>query len=85
MKALGMLWAPTLDCFSFKMSIDKKSTYTKRDILHQIACLFDPLGLVNPVIMMAKIFLQKLWLLKLHWHKALPSKSLTEWKHLLNQ
>ena len=40
-KALGVLWAPTLDCFSFKVSIDEKETYTKRDILSQIVRLFD--------------------------------------------
>ena len=61
-KALGMLWAPALDCFSFKVSIDKKETYTK--LTTQIARLFDPLDLIGPVIMKAKIFLQKLWLLK---------------------
>ena len=72
-KALGMLWVLTLDCFSFKMSIDKKESYTKRDVLSQIVHLFDSMGLIGPIIMTAKIFLQKLWLLKLQLREVLQS------------
>ena len=38
---------------------------TKRDVLHTIAGIFDPLGLVSPVVYYGKVFLQKLWKLEL--------------------
>jgi len=38
---------------------------TKRDVLHTVAGIFDPLGLVSPVVYYGKVFLQKLWKLEL--------------------
>ncbi|GBM33740.1 hypothetical protein AVEN_75812-1 [Araneus ventricosus] len=48
------------------------------------ARIFDPLGLLGPIITKAKIFLQKLWLLKLDWGDTLPLKENTEWQSFLN-
>ncbi|GBO35367.1 hypothetical protein AVEN_114534-1 [Araneus ventricosus] len=38
----------------------------------EISRLFDPLGLLGPIIVTAKIFLQKLWILKLDWDDEVP-------------
>ena len=43
------------------------------------ARIFGPLGLVYPVIVLAKIFLQELWVLKLDWDASLPSNLHTKW------
>ncbi|XP_022183202.1 uncharacterized protein LOC111042814 [Myzus persicae] len=43
--------------------------------------LFDPLGLVNPVIVKAKIFVQQLWKLKLAWDESLPIEHHTAWEN----
>ncbi|RLU15991.1 hypothetical protein DMN91_011749 [Ooceraea biroi] len=51
----------------------------KRVILSQIASLFDPLGLLGPIIVAAKIFLQKLWKLHLTWDDSIPSELAAEW------
>ncbi|GFY60162.1 integrase catalytic domain-containing protein [Trichonephila inaurata madagascariensis] len=53
--------------------------FTKRDELSQIAHIFDPLGLLGPVISKAKFFMQKLWLLKLEWHEKLLVPVVAEW------
>lgn len=53
---------------------------TKRAIVSEISRLFDPLGLVGPVIVKAKIFIQQLWKLKLSWDESLPSEHHTAWK-----
>ncbi|GFY55467.1 uncharacterized protein TNIN_357491 [Trichonephila inaurata madagascariensis] len=50
-----------------------------RDVLSQIARIFDPLGLLGPVISKAKFFIQQLWLLKLEWHEKLPVPVAAEW------
>lgn len=46
--------------------------YNKRNILSSIAKIFDPLGLILPVVMKAKILLQHLWNLKIDWDADLP-------------
>lgn len=53
---------------------------TKRNIVSEISRLFDPLGLVGPVIVKAKIFIQQLWKLKLSWDESLPSEYHTAWE-----
>ncbi|GFU63331.1 integrase catalytic domain-containing protein [Trichonephila clavipes] len=57
-KTLGVSWKPTGDHFMFKVSISSMASYRKRDVLSVIARLYDPLGLIGPVISKAKIFLQ---------------------------
>ncbi|GBL75284.1 hypothetical protein AVEN_194507-1 [Araneus ventricosus] len=59
-KTLGILWRPQPDCFGFNLIIEQSEVYTKRAVLSQIARIFDPLGLLGPIITKAKIFLQKL-------------------------
>ncbi|GFW00070.1 integrase catalytic domain-containing protein [Trichonephila clavipes] len=58
--------------FCFKVSPSTNHIFTKRDVLSQIARIFDPLGLLGPVISKAKFFMQQLWLLKLELHEKLP-------------
>jgi hypothetical protein len=40
--------------------------------------LFDPLGLISPVIVVHKIFLQQLWMHMLDWDEQLPSALLKQ-------
>ena len=67
-KLLGMYWNSAEDVFLFKgIDLDNKKEfiYTKRNILSLIARLFDPIGLINPFVMYAKILLQEIWRLGL--------------------
>ncbi|GBN45080.1 hypothetical protein AVEN_41565-1 [Araneus ventricosus] len=70
-KTLGILWKPQPDCFGFNLMIEQSEVYTKRAVLSQIARIFDPLGLLGPIITKAKMFLQKLWLLKLDCEQSI--------------
>ncbi|GFX62480.1 uncharacterized protein TNCV_413221 [Trichonephila clavipes] len=45
--------------------------------------LFDPLGLLGPVVARAKIFMQSLWSLKIDWIDELPSERAKEWHRFL--
>ncbi|GFX48752.1 hypothetical protein TNCV_1651001 [Trichonephila clavipes] len=47
---------PNLDCFLIKVKVCLDSSYTKRDVLSTIAKIFDPVGLMAPVISKAKAF-----------------------------
>ncbi|GFY04618.1 hypothetical protein TNCV_4417011 [Trichonephila clavipes] len=59
-----MIWNPKLDCFLFRIEQQRPTSFTKRMVLSTIARIFDPLGLLGPIITWAKIFMQRLWLLE---------------------
>lgn len=78
-KALGIMWNSGQDVFSFSYINFPNVKCTKRVVLSDVAKLYDPLGLVNPVIVLGKIFLQRLWILKLDWDESLPQELATQW------
>lgn len=85
-KTLGLWWDAEQDEFVYKHlpPQNKPSTrLTKRIILSEIARLFDPLGLVSPVVVRAKIQLQELWKLHLGWDESLPMHLHTQWTQFL--
>lgn len=59
--------------------------WTKRKILSEIAKLFDPSGWLSPCIILAKMFMQTLWLLPLEWDSELPEKISSEWLRIRDQ
>ncbi|GFX75907.1 integrase catalytic domain-containing protein [Trichonephila clavipes] len=78
-KTLGMLWDSKVDCLTYKVKISDKVNFSKRDVLSEIARLYDPLGLIRPIVTKAKIFLQELWKIKLDWSEQLPPDAMEEW------
>ena len=62
-KVLGMLWNITSDTlrFSCKQATSTPPLSTKREVLQETAKVFDPLGLLQPVTVAAKILIQELW------------------------
>ena len=84
--ALGVHWSLADDCFRVQVPptvID--SRITRRSVLSSIARIFDPLGLVSPVTINAKIFMQSLWLLQLDWDSPLPTADADYWKQFLEE
>ncbi len=58
-KTLGMLWSPKDDTFQIRYyNTLTTPAHTKRQILSLIASIFDPMGLIGPVIVVAKRFMQ---------------------------
>ncbi|XP_065095492.1 uncharacterized protein LOC135717369 [Ochlerotatus camptorhynchus] len=83
-KTLGLLWDPVSDEFLFrvtKMAITS-GVPTKRQVLSEIAKLFDPLGILSPIVVLAKLVMQQLWRKKLDWDDAIPSEELEVWSKL---
>jgi hypothetical protein len=58
---------------------------TKREILSKTAQVFDPLGLVAPVVVKAKIILQQCWSLKIGWDDLLPETIYCAWVKILQE
>lgn len=72
-KALGLSWNATEDNFLYYPSeLPSSDKITKRSILSFISQLFDPLGLLGPVIIVGKILMQRLWQLRINWDESLP-------------
>lgn len=78
-KTLGLFWTPSNDVLSYKVKLKSQPSTTKRSILSEIASIFDPLHLLAPVIVTAKIIMQNLWALKLNWDEDVPPPVLSKW------
>ena len=49
-------------------------------MLQEIASIFDPLGFLVPVVMVAKILMQDIWRSGVEWDDPLPSALIDTWK-----
>lgn len=86
-KTLGLCWNSAEDYLHFSVKTQCQSSrgnITKRLILSAIAQLFDPLGIIGPIIIRAKILLQHLWKYKLDWDDEVPSEIGIQWDNLRN-
>ncbi|XP_046145575.1 uncharacterized protein LOC123988861, partial [Osmia bicornis bicornis] len=79
LKVLGIHWNPDSDTLKFRVRKQNNPGNSKRAILSAIARLFDPLGLVAPVVITAKMLMQKLWSIKCGWDEEVPPPLLREW------
>nr|XP_040241675.2 uncharacterized protein LOC120961733 [Anopheles coluzzii] len=81
LKTLVLTWNPHRDEFAFVVDqfMQHSNPPTKRSVLSEISKLFDPIGLLSPVIIIAKLILQKIWLAGLPWDTSLEGELLQEW------
>ncbi|XP_076384470.1 uncharacterized protein LOC143263257 [Megalopta genalis] len=78
-KTLGLLWSPTTDHLMFRVESPQNQRVTKRTILSEIAQIFDPLGLISPIVIVAKLILQQLWQTQIGWDQSIPQNLHTQW------
>ncbi|XP_053686318.1 uncharacterized protein LOC128735858 [Sabethes cyaneus] len=83
-KVLGLRWDPTADTLkiAYHPNPTVKQPPTKRTVYSEIAKFFDPLGLVSPVIVLAKLLAQKLWQLKIYWDDPVDENIAKQWQNL---
>ncbi|XP_058839216.1 uncharacterized protein LOC131694744 [Topomyia yanbarensis] len=88
-KTLGLSWLHKTDCLKFQFTIPTLTPnqfLTKRMILSIIASLFDPLGILEATIVMAKIYMQQLWNYRnkdgqrLEWDESIPTTVGEKWR-----
>ncbi|XP_055589191.1 uncharacterized protein LOC129741476 [Uranotaenia lowii] len=93
-KTLGLHWEPASDVLKYVIELEPLSSdmcLTKRHALSLIARLFDPLGLVAPVVVTAKIYMQVLWTLRDEdsktwpWDRPLPKDLIIRWNSYYSQ
>ncbi|XP_062537651.1 uncharacterized protein LOC134205970 [Armigeres subalbatus] len=79
-KTLGITWEPATDTLWIKVpDLRPSGPITHRVVLSEIARLFDPYGLVGPVVVQGKIFLQELWKGKYSWDEPLSEELQSRW------
>jgi hypothetical protein len=66
------------------MTPSVKTAPTRRSILSFVAKFYDPLGWAAPVVIIAKILLQELWLLKNDWNAPISQELVQRWIEYVN-
>ncbi len=79
LKALGILYQPRGDYFTFRMELPPVPRWTKRQILRVFPRLYDPLGLVLPYVMPARWVFSQVARLVADWDEELSLSSLRRW------
>lgn len=86
-KTLGIQWNPQYDTISYSLKSESgtKEKVTKRNIFSNIAKLFDPIGLLGPIIIKAKLLVQNIWKHKIEWDESVPLEIHSQWINFKNQ
>lgn len=80
MKFLGICWNRCTDNFEYVANLTEiEEPITKRKVLSDIARFYDPIGWISPVVITAKVLIQKLWKACLDWDDKLSENLLSEW------
>ncbi|XP_076638833.1 uncharacterized protein LOC143350692 [Colletes latitarsis] len=79
-KTLGLYWNANKDTLGYSLKqAPARQKITKRTILARVAQLFDPLGLLGPIIVQAKLIMQDLWKCQVDWDEDVPIGIRTAW------
>ena len=78
-RVLGVQWDVQDDKLSFSYNEVERAP-TRRNILSTMSMLYDPLGLVSPYILKARIILQDLCRRKTGWDDVAPPEQQNEWE-----
>lgn len=87
LRVLGMVWDPSNDVFKYTSNwrkdlipyVLKKQRPTKRIALSVVMSLFDPLGLLGPVLIHGRILMQDLWRNNLDWDSKMGDTEFEKW------
>ncbi|XP_021963617.1 uncharacterized protein LOC110859062 [Folsomia candida] len=77
---LGIEWKPSSDVFTFSVQPSQHIVkITKRQLLSELAKVFDPLGFLSPVTINAKVMFQQLWKDNVSWDDELCPQIQATW------
>ena len=81
-RILGIIWNSRSDSFHFSVEDDRpQGSISKRVMLSEVSKLFDPPGLLGPVVIITKLLIQEIWQLSLDWDESVPVHIYTRWIH----
>ncbi|XP_055589945.1 uncharacterized protein LOC129742126 [Uranotaenia lowii] len=85
-KTLGIVWKPEKDILCFDSRLKPTAgTVTKRAILSSISQLFDPLGLVAPIVVRGKMIMQQIFLLSCGWDDEVSESIKEKWQQYVDE
>ena len=82
-RSLGTFWCIESDTVGFRIELKDKPA-TRCGILSTISSVYDPLGIVSPVILVGKQILQELCSQNVDWDEPLSDDILTRWERWHN-
>uniref|UniRef100_A0A914ZDX7 Integrase catalytic domain-containing protein n=1 Tax=Panagrolaimus superbus TaxID=310955 RepID=A0A914ZDX7_9BILA len=87
LSVLGLQWNPVADTITVKMpsNATEKPGVTKREVLAEIASKYDPLGILAPITVRLKLFMQDLWKKNTSWDEKLSPDETSKWKILIEE
>ncbi|XP_046143150.1 uncharacterized protein LOC123988154 [Osmia bicornis bicornis] len=86
LKTLGTVWNSRRDKILYSVKpLERPAKSTKRTILSEIAKIFDPLGLLGPILLTAKTIMQVCWKTKIDWDESVPNTLHTTWTSFSDQ
>ncbi len=81
---MGVQWNIANDSFQYNVNILAREV-TKRGILSFISSIYDPLAIVSPFILTAKIILQNLCREKLVWEEEISCTAVSRWNNWIKE
>ena len=83
-KLLGMCWDVKQDTLAIRPVNFEVDNLTKRSLLSNLSKIFDPLGLLSPITVRARILMQETWKLNIGWDSILPEGIQKSWREIVN-
>lgn len=87
-RVLGVNWNVNSDqlVFNFEKIAEVAGELepTKRNVISLIGKFYDPIGILSPIVVKFKIFMQALCESRIEWDETLPESLLSQWKKLVD-
>ncbi|KHJ77043.1 hypothetical protein OESDEN_23337 [Oesophagostomum dentatum] len=80
---LGIKWDPKSDTLGVRVNIGAQEVSSKRTALRVFASTFDPLGLLTPLLVKDKTFIQDLWEAGRSWDEQLDTETVQKWNQIV--
>ncbi|XP_064641320.1 uncharacterized protein LOC135496114 [Lineus longissimus] len=77
-RALGLIWDVDKDQFKPSIAVNDRPL-TRRGVLSILSSVYDPLGLVSPFVLEARMIFEDLCRAKLTWDEEMPREHLERW------
>ena len=80
-KTLGIRWDTSTDEFFYGKRLSRpEGALSKRIVLSLVASIYDPIGLIVPIIIIGRVLLQRATASKVTWDEALPTDITRPWE-----
>ena len=84
-KALGIKWDVSVDQLIYvRKEVEPVTVVTNRYMLSSVSTMYDPLGLVIPVVIRGRMLFQQATKFKLDWDDPVPSELTVKWVYWWN-